>query len=514
MTPSDVKIVADNIEDFAEVPDGIERLRKAVLTLAVSGKLVPQSESEGTAEELYNQIQLERVKDTQGKTKKTKELPEITEEEIPFEIPKSWKWVRLGNICDFIYGDALPKESRVTDGKYKAYGANGPLGLTNISNCGDGGIIIGRKGTAGAVNLTEEPFFATDVTYFIPKDQYNAFDIKYLFYLLKAIDLPKYAKGIKPGINRNEVYILPIALPPIGEQKRVVKKIETVLTQLDELEVKKKERDETRIRLARSAMQSLGKGGSKIAFEQLTELIKTPTDIKELENALFALAVSGKLVPQDESEGTAEMLYNQIQLERTKNAEGKKKKTKELPEIIEEEIPFEIPKLWKWVRVREITHDCGQKTPNEEFYYVDVSSISSSQGKIISPRLLTPKEAPSRARKCVEDKSVIYSSVRPYLLNTAVIDLSLLNKEVIVSTAFFVLKPYLDISSDYIHLVIRSSFFTHLVNNACVGAAYPAINDDKFEKIIIPLPPIQEQLRIVKKVEEIMILINNLKQII
>ena len=98
MTPNDVKIVADNIDDFIEVPDGLARLRKAVLTLAVSGKLAPQDKKEGTAQELFAQVLVESSKYTTGRKKKSSNLAPLSQDEIPFEIPASWKWVRIREI--------------------------------------------------------------------------------------------------------------------------------------------------------------------------------------------------------------------------------------------------------------------------------------------------------------------------------------------------------------------------------------------------------------------------------
>lgn len=242
----------------------------------------------------------------------------------------------------------------------------------------------------------------------------------------------------------------------------------------------------------------------KIIADNIDDFIEVPDGVVRLRKAVLTLAVSGKLAPQDKKEGTAEELYAQILLERAEDSTGRKKKTSNLTPLSLDEIPFEIPTSWKWVRIREITHDCGQKTPDTDFCYVDVSSIDSSRGVIVEPKYLKASEAPSRARKRVEDKSVIYSGVRPYLLNTAVIDLSVFEGEVIASTAFFVLKPYANVSSEYIHLMVRSPYFDELANRACVGAAYPAINDDKFEKLLVPLPPLQEQKRIVERVKEVM----------
>jgi type I restriction enzyme S subunit len=540
MTPNDVKIVADNIDDFIEVPDGVSRLRKAVLTLAVSGKLVPQVAKEGIAKEFYAQIQTERLKIAKEAVRQKKQGDKsqvITKEEEPFVIPNSWQWVRFQETFFSVRGITFPggdKSKELEEGYIPVLRSGNVQDTLDLSNLlyvpekyvGNKNQYL-KKGdiVVSMANSRELVGKSCLVGNFEGKYSFGGFLSVFRPYLISpeyfqmvfSCDFvrARFFKDAKQVINIANlslatINLIPFPLPPLAEQKRIVKKVEEVMKQLDELEAKKRERDETRTRLARSAMRSLGQGQSKIAFEQLTEFIRTPDDLKELEGALLTLAVSGKLVSQEKKEGTAEELYSQIQIERL----GRKKKAKDFIPISTEEVPFEIPTSWKWVRIREITHDCGQKAPDKDFCYVDVSSIDSSRGLITEPKYLKATEAPSRARKCVEDKSVIYSGVRPYLLNTAVVDLSAIEKEVIVSTAFFVLKPYADISSEYVHLVVRSPYFDDLANRACVGAAYPAINDDKFEKLPIPLPPLKEQQRIVKKVEEVIVLINRLKQVI
>ena len=540
MTPNDVKIVAENIDDFIEVSGGVSRLRKAVLTLAVSGRLVPQDNKEGTAKEFYSQIQSDYAKKPRDR-KEVKQHESISLADVPFDIPKSWEWVRGADLFSVVRGVTYGKQDAKDDA------SKGHVPLLRSHNIQEAGLNINdlvfvpedkissqqmlKKGdiliamSSGSKNLVGKAAQAPeDMNY-----SYGAFCAVIRSklpliapYLGFFFSTPYYRdatalEGKGMSINNLTVGALEnmlIPLPPLAEQERIVRRSREVVAQLGDLDSKKRERDETRTRLARSAMQSLGKGKSKIAFEHLSELVKTSADLKELEGALLTLAISGKLVSQDKKEGTADVLYKQIQAERAKKVEGRKNKSSDNGHLEADEIPFEIPITWKWMRIREATHDCGQKTPDKDFCYVDVSSIDSSRGVIVEPKYLKASEAPSRARKRVEDGSVIYSGVRPYLLNTAIVDFSAIDKEIIVSTAFFVLKPYANISSEYVHLVVRSSYFDDMANRACVGVAYPAINDNKFEKLPIPLPPLAEQKRIVKKVEEIMVLINNLHEVV
>jgi len=145
--------------------------------------------------------------------------------------------------------------------------------------------------------------------------------------------------------------------------------------------------------------------------------------IKKLRELILELAVRGKLVPQDPNDEPASELLKRIQAEKAKLiADGKIKKGKPLSEITDDKKPFELPKGWEWCRIAHVGHDWGQKTPDSDFTYIEVSAIDSKYGIVSSPELVKPENAPSRARKLVKKGTVIYSTVRPYLLNIAVIE--------------------------------------------------------------------------------------------
>lgn len=129
--------------------------------------------------------------------------------------------VTLGEVLSLEYGKPLSKEKRATSGKYPVFGANGIKCYTSEPFHPRSSIIVGRKGTAGAVNLVEGGFWPLDVTYFVTFDE-SQYDLKYLYYLLLHLDLPKLAKGVKPGINRNNVYAIKCRIPLLQEQKRIV----------------------------------------------------------------------------------------------------------------------------------------------------------------------------------------------------------------------------------------------------------------------------------------------------
>ncbi len=144
-----------------------------------------------------------------------------------------WQTKQLGDILKLEYGKPLPKTKRSTGGKYPVYGANGEKERSGDFYFDKPSIIVGRKGSAGELNLTEEKFWPLDVTYFVTFDE-KKYDLKFLYNLLETLELPKLAKGVKPGINRNEVYSIEVATPPLAEQKRIVKKLDDVFEKVTE----------------------------------------------------------------------------------------------------------------------------------------------------------------------------------------------------------------------------------------------------------------------------------------
>ena len=134
---------------------------------------------------------------------------------------QSWEVMKLGDVLKLEYGKPLSKEKRISDGKYPIYGANGEKGRTNAFYFDKKTIVVGRKGSAGEINLTEERFWPLDVSYFVTYDD-KKYNLSFLFNLLSILELPKLAKGVKPGINRNEVYEIVVKLPPLLEQQRIV----------------------------------------------------------------------------------------------------------------------------------------------------------------------------------------------------------------------------------------------------------------------------------------------------
>ncbi|MDB4514154.1 restriction endonuclease subunit S [Akkermansiaceae bacterium] len=234
--------------------------------------------------------------------------------------------------------------------------------------------------------------------------------------------------------------------------------------------------------------------------------------IQKMRELILELAIRGLLEPQDPNDEPASTLLKSIANERALLVkDGTIKKKKPLPSISDGEKPFKLPNNWEWLRLSEVGHDWGQKKPDSDFTYIDVGSINKEQGIVVDPKVLSADDAPSRARKIVKEGTVIYSTVRPYLLNIAVVAKSF-EPLPIASTAFAIVHPFQGILASFIYRYLRSPTFVNYVESCQTGIAYPAINDKQFFAGVIPLPPLAEQHRIVAKVDELMALCDQLEQ--
>ena len=245
---------------------------------------------------------------------------------------------------------------------------------------------------------------------------------------------------------------------------------------------------------------------------------------QQLKNSILQMAVQGKLVPQDPNDEPASVLLERIRTEKERLIKEKKIKREKNPSVIfkgadntpyekigdevrslADEVPFDIPDSWEWVRLGSIVYNRGQITPNTDFCYIDIGSIDNKNQKLNSTdTIITPDKAPSRARKLVSKGDILYSTVRPYLHNMCIIDRDF-SCAPIASTGFAALTCHADLLNKYLFYYMMSPDFDAYANNTdnAKGVAYPAINDDRLYKALIPIPPLGEQLRIVSAIESV-----------
>lgn len=472
-------------------------LKNSILQLAIQGRLVEQRPEEGTAAELYAQIQREKQALIKaGRLKKEKPLPEITEDEKPFDVPESWLWVRLNTVISLLSGSDL------TPDKYNAQ-SNGIPYITGASNFGETGLIINRwtefpnntahegdllltcKGTVGKtiVLKEQEVHIARQVMAITPIKVDTVF---IRFFIGTQIDVLKSkAKSMIPGIERENVLKLAMPLPPLAEQKRIVARIEELLPLVDRYEQ---------------------------AWNRLEDLNKRfPGD---LQKSLLQLAIQGKLVEQRPEEGTGEDLYQQIQREKQALIKaGKLKKEKPLPEIIEDEIPFDIPESWEWVRLRELSESIGDGIHGTPIFQLDggyyfINGNNLDNGKI-SFRSDTKQvdEAEYKKYKSPLSLSTVLVSINGTIGNIAFYN----NEPVILGKSACYITLIEGVYRNYFRLLIESSFFFDYAFREATQTTIKNVSLKAIRMLPVPLPPLAEQKRIVAQLEELLPLCERMK---
>lgn len=458
-----------------------QELKNSILQLAIQGKLVEQRPEEGTAKELMEQIKIEKERlIKEGKIKKEKSLPEITEDDIPFDIPDSWEWVRLGDIIYINSGNGLTSKE-MQEGEIPVFGGNGITGYHNKANVSEETVVIGRVGFyCGSIHVTPKVAWVTDNA-FVTKYPINQIDRTYLVYILQHLNLGKSNNATaQPVVSGKKIYPILFPIPPLEEQKRIVAKIEELLPYVEQYDK------------AYSKLEVFNK--------------KFPEDIQK---SILQYAIQGKLVEQRSEEGTAEELYKQIQEEKQKLIkEGKIKKEKALAEITDEEIPFEIPESWKWVRLGGVLDIARGGSPRPIKAYITTSDDginwikigdTDKGGKFInSTNEKITTEGMKKSRYVQKGDFLLSNSMsfgRPYILN---IDGCIHDGWLVLSQVFEIFDK------NYLYYLLSSSMVFNQFCGRVSGAVVNNLNSDKVKLTVIPIPPLEEQKRIVTKIEELL----------
>ncbi len=223
-----------HFDRIANAPDAISRLRRFILDLAVRGKLVPQDPNDEPAS----------ISSIGRKQRKPQQVR-------PADI-SGWLVAPVGALLEFQYGKGMKAGERLAEGPVPVFGSNGVVGYCETPLTETPSIIIGRKGSAGALNLCASPSWTTDVAYFVEAPDY--FDLRYLLIGLQTLDLGSLGKGVKPGLSRSDAYDLPLSVPPLAEQHRIVAKVDELTALCDRLEAARTEHETTRNRLVNALL--------------------------------------------------------------------------------------------------------------------------------------------------------------------------------------------------------------------------------------------------------------------
>ncbi len=478
-----------------------QELKNSILQLAIQGRLVEQRPEEGTAEELYRQIQREKAALVKaGKIKKEKPLPEITEEEVPFEIPETWKWCYVGDVFSHNTGKAMNSSTKKVDkeGAIRKFITTSNLywnrfDFSNIKEMFFSDDEVDRcTVTYGDILMCEGGayygrtaiwYYDYDICFQNHVHRLRAYTeisreyFYYVFYFYRNTGMMQSKGTAMPGLSSVALHSLIIPVPPLAEQKRIVAKIEELLPYIDRYEA---------------------------AWSRLEDFNKRfPTDMQK---SILQLAIRGKLVPQRPEEGTGEALYQQIQAEKQSLIRsGQLKKEKPLPEITPDEIPFDIPESWKLIRLGDVIsllsgtdfkpeeyNDQGRGTP-----YITGASSLSDTGVIVNRWTETPRNMASYGDVLLVCKGSGYGK-------TVICDIA----EAHVARQIMAIKKSNWFDMQYIRYFLNANISLIKANGQGV---IPGIDRSSVLKMVFPLPPLAEQKRIVAKLEELLPLCERLQ---
>ena len=488
-----------------------QQLKNSILQEAIEGRLVPQDPNDEPASVLLDRIRVEKkrlVKEGKLKKKDLEETP-ISEEEIPFEIPESWEWIRIKSIFDVCSARRVHEKDWRTSGipfyRAREIGKLADNGFVDndlfidqqlydeFSKSGvpkGGDLMITAVGTLGKVYIVKEGeiFYYKDGSVLCMENNWGINPLYAKYVIESPVFINQYI-GESQGTTvatltmvRVNQYLFP--LPPLAEQQRIVAKIEELLPKVEEYG---------------KAQESLDK-----LNEELPERLK---------KSILQEAIEGRLMSQAPNDEPASVLLDKIRAEKkqlVKEGKLKKKDLEEIP-ISEDEIPFKIPESWEWVRLGEISTyshtkkkiNASKAAPN--IWGLDLEDIEKG-GKLLYIKSVGERKAIGD-KTCFEEGDILYSKLRPYLLKILIAPQNgICTPEIIPFTC------YGNICKDYIINLLKSVYVDRYINSATFGIKMPRVATETMTSLIIPLPPLAEQKRIVEKIEQLFGEIDKLKK--
>lgn len=481
-----------------------DKMRKSVLQAAIEGKLTTQNPAEdGDARDLLVEIQAEKQRlITAGEIKREKALPAIDENDLPFDIPDNWVWVRLGSISEigtgatplstnksYYGGDISWMTSSDTSNDYVFKTAQKitqkALDETNCKVYPAGTLVVAMYGqgktrgqiTELAINAATNQ--ACAAISLILKSEIAKKYIKFYFKKIYSEIRETARGGAQPNLNLSMIknYLLP--LPPLTEQQRIVEKLEQLLPQLHRLQA-----DENKLHAMQSAFPS------------------------RMQASLLQAAIEGKLTTQDpKADGTASDLLKQIQTEKKRLIDAKEiKREKTLPAITDEEKPFDVPNNWEWVRlsqIGEIISGGTPKTTNLKYWQNgDIPWITPADMKNVSKyiskgaRNITKAGLTSSSARLMPKGSVLFSSRAPIGY------VAIAENEISTNQGFKSIVPFNFNLSEYLYFALMA--LANDIAKLGTGTTFKEVSGATVSNILIPLPPLAEQERIVAKLDALL----------
>ena len=528
-------MLLSNLDLLATALSGVARLRELILTLSVQGKLVPQDPADEPAGELLQKIRAEKDRlIAEGKIKRDKPLAAMAEEDKPFELPEGWEWSRLAELAYPQAGFAF-KSSGFND-------AGHGLPLIRIRDVGDNDPATFFTGEFRPEFVVQpgDWLISMDGEFRVrewhgPDALLNQRVIRLIFFgdelfkpfISTALQFRLHElQGTKAyttvdHLSGGQIAAAVIPLPPLAEQSRIVTRVEALMRLCDALEAKGKLDATQHAQLvstllgtltASATPEELAENWQRVA-QHFDLLLDRPQAIDALEQTLLQLAVRGLLVPQDPADEPASALLQNIRAEKDRLiAAGQIKRDKPLPLITDEEKPFGLPVGWEWVRVGSIGVTQTGGTPassNPQYFDGNFPFIGPGQitpmGKILSPEKFI-SEAGRLESAVAEPGDILMVCIGGSIGKCAAVPFATAFNQQINS-----IHPLLAFS-EFVLIAMTATDFVSAVVSTATGSATPIISKGKWDLLLLPLPPLPEQSRIVTRVTALRRLCGDLRQ--
>ncbi len=534
---------------LSDAPDAIPRLRLFILDLAVRGKLVEQDPRDEPACELLKRIQAEKERLVKsGNIRRQVEISQVEETEFPFEIPASWRWVRLIDVLTKLSDGTHHSPTNLEDGDFKYITAKNikPEGvsLADVSyvtakvhheiyarcNPQKGDILYIKDGaTTGIVTINDldEPFsmLSSVALLKLSTGVYNRLIVKFLqspFFYMQMRGFMKGAAITRVTLKRMAPALIP--LPPFAEQQRIVAKVDELMALCDRLETAQTERENRRDLLVASSLNRLNNGAdpdvfrdhARFYFNHLSRLTTRLEHIQQLRKTILNLAVRGKLVPQYPTDEAAEALLERVDSEREQLVKAKKIRRQDyLGPIIQDEIPFTIPEGWQWRYLADVCFvitDGAHHTPQyleSGVPFLSVKDVSSGTIDFSSTRYISEEAHRELSKRCrPEWGDVLLTKVGTTGIAVAIDD----GREFSIFVSLALLKfSQANINRQYLKHLINSPFVRQQSADNTQGIGNKNLVLRLITQFTVPIPPLAEQQRIVAKVDELLALCDRLE---
>lgn len=543
-----MELLEQHFDTAFAAPDGIPKLRELILKLAMQGKLVPQDPNDSPARELLRSIEAEKkrlVKERKIKAPKT--LPEVTASDEPYSLPHGWQWVRLGAIGNIFNGNSInasEKESKYAGVEGLPYIATKDVGYGFDPLDYDNGICIPleeekfRIAHQGAVLICAEGGSAgkkcgltdRDICFgnkLFANELYGQIPSRFVLYVYLSsafrASFTAAMTGIIGGVSIVKFVEIPIPLPPLDEQHRIVAKVDKLMAQCDALENLRNERENKRLATHTAALSQLidttGNSSADDAWAFITQhfgdLYSVKENVTELRKAILQLAVMGKLVPQDSRDEPATHLLKKIEEERNLLIQRGVIKFKKTSDIEKPVVLFNVPTTWTWCCIQDISlkvTDGEHSTPRRStagYYLLSARNITNEGIKLDDVDFVEEEEYLRIRKRCNPEIGDVLISCSGSVGRVAVADS---NEYVMVRSAALIKQSREHVNATYLANALKAPFAQLQIIQKSKTTAQSNLFLGKILEISIPLPSLSEQNRIVAKTNQLMALCDTLDQ--